>query len=57
MHLPDFIDIHEALDIGNIWHGHHHDVHGGQVDEDHEEGVLRSCYLCKGYDVCIFLTP
>ena len=41
MHLPDSIDIHEALDIGKIWHGHHHDVHGGQVDEVHEEGVIR----------------
>ena len=24
-------DIHEALDICNIWHGHHHDIHGGQL--------------------------
>ena len=38
MYHPDYIDIHEALDIGKIWHGHHH---GGQVDEVHEEGVLR----------------
>ena len=44
MHQPDSIDMHEALDIGNIWHGRHHDVHGGQVDEDHEEGVLKSGY-------------
>ena len=41
MHNPDSIDIHEALDIGNIWHGHHHDVRGGQVDEVHEEALLR----------------
>ena len=42
MHLPDSIDIHEALDIGNIWHGHGHDHdHGGPVDEVHEEGVIR----------------
>ena len=42
MHLSDSIDIHEALDIGIIWHGHHHDIHGGKFDKDHEEGVLRS---------------
>ena len=42
MHLPDSIDIHEALDIGNIWHVHHHDIHGGQDDKDHEGGILKS---------------
>ena len=42
MHLSNSIDIHEDLDIGNIWHGHHHEIHGGKFDEDLEEGALRS---------------